>query len=505
MGSVPVPPQQQQIGALQPQALPAQQTQMQQSAPYSHMQPIQVQQSAGYPNMQAPAATPMNCEQILDPAFCKGPAMQSGYICSWQENECESVDPHEAHEAPERPEAGEAPKQKSDLCEAFSLNQFACQSRPGCVFEDFECKTAERAVIPHPFNANGGHGVFPNGAMPMGPAQPVQPLMPVPPMIPAQPVPPMSPVPVPAVPVPAGGALPAQPTQPANPEDRPGTAFTPQQPIGNAPQPIYPTPNVASQQTLPAHPTRPAHPMPTQPTKQPGPQFCASLPEPQCFGPSMRQGELCMWDAEDYECVTASEADMEAICNQFYRDPVKCDEHENCFWDEVDKECAENKYTGKISDKPVLTQICSNFHDIMSCASQAMCFWDTIANSNLGLCVNVIQAENVCRVLDTAIHCSTNALCHWQGGYCQAAGLHGLLQAAPRLQKYAAAAKGPQDKAAPTTNWPLDLLVGVGASVLGLTIGLFVSWAHAKYQTDQVSNEDYRDIMMDMNQVRQIV
>jgi len=61
-------------------------------------------------------------------------------------------------------------------------------------------------------------------------------------------------------------------------------------------------------------------------------------------------------------------------------------------------------------------------------------------------------------------------------------------------------------KAAPTTtNWQLDLLVGVGASVLGLTIGLFVSWAHAKYQTDQVSNEDYRDIMMDMNQVRQIV
>merc|ERR1719225_368332 len=219
----------------------------------------------------------------------------------------------------------------------------------------------------------------------MGPAQPVPPMIPaqpVPPMIPAQPVPPMNP---------------AQPTQPANPEDRPGTAFTPQQPIGNLPQPFYSTPIVASQhpaQTLPpAHPTRPAPPMPTQPIKQPGPQFCASLPEPQCFGPSMRQGELCMWDAEDYECVTALEADMEAICNQFYRDPVKCDQHENCFWDEVDKECAENTYTGKISDKPVLTQICSNFRDIMSCASQAMCFWDTIANSNLGLCVNVIQAE----------------------------------------------------------------------------------------------------------------
>jgi len=459
MGSAPVPPQHQpQIGAVPPQALPAQQIQMQQSAPYANMQPIQVQQS-GYPNMQAPAgATPMNCEQILDPAFCKGPAMQSGYICSWQENECESIDPHEAHEAPERPEAGEAPEQKNDLCEAFSLNQFACQSRPGCVFEDFECKTAERAVIPHPFNANGGHGVFPNGAMPMGPVPPMNPAQPVPPMIPAQPVPPMNPAqPAAPMPVPAGG-LPTQPTQPANPEDRPA-----------------------------------------------GPQFCASLPEPQCFGPSMRQGELCMWDAEDYECVTASEADMEAICNQFYRDPVKCDQHENCFWDEVDKECAENKYTGKISDKPILTQICSNFHDIMSCASQAMCFWDTIANSNLGLCVNVIQAENVCRVLDTAIHCSTNALCHWQGGYCQAAGLHGLLQAAPRLQK-SAAAKSPENKAAPATNWQLDLLVGVGASVLGLTIGLFVSWAHAKYQTDQVSNEDYRDIMMDMNtQVRQIV
>merc|ERR1719148_508969 len=307
------------------------------------------------------------------------------------------------------------------------------------------------------------------------------------------------------MPVPAG-ALPA-PTQPANPEDRPGTAFTPQQPIGIAPQPIYSTPNVASQhpaQTLPpAHPTRPA-----------GPQFCASLPEPQCFGPSMRQGELCMWDADDFECITASESDMEAICNQFYTDPVKCDQHENCFWDEVDKECAENqytgmisdKYTGMISDKPVLTQICSNLHDLYTCASQAMCFWDSIANSNLGLCVNVIQSENICRVLDTAIHCSTNVLCHYQDGYCQASGLHGLLQAAPRLQK-SAAAKGPENKAAPTTNWQSDLLVGVGASVLGLTIGLFVSWAHAKYQTDQqVSNEDYRDIMMDMNtQVRQIV
>lgn len=209
-----------------------------------------------------------------------------------------------------------------------------------------------------------------------------------------------------------------------------------------------------------------------------------------------------MWDAEDYECVTASEADMEAICNQFYRDPVKCDQHENCFWDEVDKECAENTYSGKLSDKPLLTQICSNFKDVMSCASQAMCFWDTIANSNLGLCVNVIQAQNVCRVLDTAIHCSTNALCHWQGGICKATEMHGL------LQKSAPASRGTQQrgqkKAAPM--WQQNLLVGFGASVLGLTIGILASWIHGKYQTDQVSNDDYRDIMMDMNsQMRQVV
>merc|ERR1719168_569549 len=68
-----------------------------------------------------------DCEQILDPNFCKGPAMDGpGFICSWQGNECDAINPS-------------SPK---GACKMLSNDQAACTMNPDCHWDakEFECE-----------------------------------------------------------------------------------------------------------------------------------------------------------------------------------------------------------------------------------------------------------------------------------------------------------------------------------------------------------------------------
>jgi len=214
----------------------------------------------------------------------------------------------------------------------------------------------------------------------------------------------------------------------------------------------------------------------------------------------MTPGEFCSWDEEDAECLSVSENDIEAICERFTKDPKLCDQHENCFWDEFDFECSEIEFAPNgepmneekpSESEPIFSTDCGNFQDVNSCAAQAHCFWDSVAGHAMGLCVNVIQAKNVCRVLDTAQHCSTNGLCHWRGTYCvPVAGLRSVHRSTTDVMK---------------AYVPTEFEVGMAASVLGLLLGLFLAWVQSKVnhaRSLMASNEDYRDIMMDINSQR---
>jgi len=114
-----------------------------------------------------------------------------------------------------------------------------------------------------------------------------------------------------------------------------------------------------------------------------------------------------MWDAEDFECSSVLEGDAEAICKQFAGDMQKCDAQLDCFWDTKDRECNEVKQGA--GAHVVVRTTCATLRTETDCAGTAACFWDD------QLCVNVVQAVNVCQVYTTPKLCSTNALCHWQG------------------------------------------------------------------------------------------
>merc|ERR1719483_1167934 len=91
----------------------------------SNMPPMQ----QGSPNMGAG----QDCEQILDPNFCKGPAMAGpGFICSWQGNECDAINPSD-------------PKGQ---CKMLSNDEAACTLQQGCHWEEFECEFGDQP-LPH--------------------------------------------------------------------------------------------------------------------------------------------------------------------------------------------------------------------------------------------------------------------------------------------------------------------------------------------------------------------
>jgi len=417
-----------------------------------------------------------DCEQILDPNFCKGPAMDGpGFICSWQGNECDAINPS-------------SPKGQ---CKMLSNDEAACTLQPGCHWEEFECEFGD-----HPLSHENQYAPQVPATGQIAPAAPPMPVTP-----PAAPV--AAPV-APAVPA-------AHYAAPVAPAPAPAQGMAPAPAQGMAPAPAH----GAVPQAAPAQGMAPAHPgahhgapavRPPPPAAPVVPQDCRRLMEPQCFGPSLKRGEVCMYDAEDFECRSRLSTDVEAVCKQFDRDPLKCDAHKDCFYDQLDRECSEIKFPGQGGRGaaghgqwampnlgPAMTYVsgtCSNYKDLHSCAGAAQCFWDSAAAP--GVCINALQAANVCHVLNTPQFCSTNMLCRWQNNMCSPT-------AGGRLRK----AHEPMTSEH-TTDWNRNLIFAGAASVLGLMMGLALSWAQAKYSNDNTSNEDYRDIMMDINS-RQVV
>lgn len=194
-----------------------------------------------------------------------------------------------------------------------------------------------------------------------------------------------------------------------------------------------------------------------------------------------------MWDAEDRECSSSRESNVEAICAQFARDPRKCDRHQNCFWDRIDRECEEARvYMGvQPSHFAYTNNPCSSNRYLDGCAAQPECFWDSTAGS--GMCVNLVQASNVCHVLNSAQECSTNGMCQWKSVICVTS--VGLQAVHNTVQK-------PQESSA----WEKKIIAGAVACVCGVFMGFFTFWARAKCLR-QTSNEDYRDIILDQQRL----
>jgi len=415
-----------------------------------------------------------DCEQILDPNFCKGPAMDGpGFICSWQGNECDAINPS-------------SPKGQ---CKMLSNDEAACTLQPGCHWEEFECEFGDQ-----PLSHENQYAPQVPATGQLAPAAPAAPMPATHPAVPVAPMAGAPPMPAthPAVPVaaPVAPAPPVAPAAPAHGHGMPPAPAAPAAPHGMPPAPHHVAPAV--------RPPPPAAPV--------VPQDCRRLMEPQCFGPSLKRGEVCMYDAEDFECRSRLSTDVEAVCKQFDRDPMKCDAHKDCFYDQLDRECSEIKFPGQGGRGaaghgqwampnlgPAMTYVsgtCSNYKDLHSCAGAAQCFWDSAAAP--GVCINALQAANVCHVLNTPQFCSTNMLCRWQNNMCSPT-------AGGRLRK----AHEPMTSEH-TTDWNRNLIFAGAASVLGLMMGLALSWVQAKYSNDNTSNEDYRDIMMDINS-RQVV
>merc|ERR1711879_204486 len=102
-----------------------------------------------------------------------------------------------------------------------------------------------------------------------------------------------------------------------------------------------------------------------------------------------------------------------------------------------------------------------NFKNVDQCASQAMCFWDNT------VCINVIQATNVCSVLEQPQPCSTNPLCHWQNNKCELANIPAPLAGGLRLQKTL-----DMPKATNTSSKTADYLIMFACGFTGALIGL---------------------------------
>lgn len=491
------------------------------------------------------------CEQIFDPAYCTGPAAGApGHMCVWdaQEYECKNVNMNE-------PE---------DVCKTLSHDQAACQAKMGCVFDllDFECKgkSTTTNVLPtgsYPNSAstashtnaypaatgtgfntiatsttaatnpygmgtgyntpvtskpavnygigtsaatNNGVGSYPSTATNTGayPATAAN--------TGAYPGSATSTGAYPATATNAGAAYPATSTD----TGAFSSMSTTKGALPNSANIFLPThlpattkfPSTTNRATVrPVIPgtsglltTRAAFPSPPLPVKG---NYCKSLPQVQCFGASNRLGRMCFWDAEDFECVEAAANDIEAICGQYSRDPVQCSLHQDCFWDARDGECSEVKKM-PFKNKPVLMAICGNFKTVDQCASQAMCFWDNT------VCINVIQATNVCSVLEQPQPCSTNPLCHWQNNKCELANIPAPLAGGLRLQKTL-----DTPKATNTSSKTADYLIMFACGFTGALIGLLFALVTQKVcQKSQQGGEEYdfyRDIVLDVNSQRRHV
>lgn len=196
-----------------------------------------------------------------------------------------------------------------------------------------------------------------------------------------------------------------------------------------------------------------------------------------------------MWDAEDRECSSSWESNVEAICAQFARDPRKCDRHQNCFWDRVDRECEEAIVPmGMLpSHFSFNAKPCASNLDVHGCAGQPECFWDSTAGR--GVCVNVVQASNVCHVLNSPQECSTNRICQWQGLQCVASAGLQRLHAVHKIDR----------KTQHSSTWEKKAFAATAACACGILVGFFTFWARSKCL--HTSNDDYRDIILDQQRL----
>merc|ERR1711941_150562 len=154
--------------------------------------------------------------------------------------------------------------------------------------------------------------------------------------------------------------------------------------------------------------------------------------------------------------------------------------HQDCFWDARDGECSEVKKM-PFKNKPVLMAICGNFKTVDQCASQAMCFWDNT------VCINVIQATNVCSVLEQPQTCSTNPICHWQNNKCELANIPAPSAGGLRLQKTLELPKA-TDTSSKTADYLIMFACGFTGALIGLLFALVTQIVCQKSKQASTSN-----------------
>jgi len=441
------------------------------------------------------------CEQIFDPAYCTGPAAGApGHMCVWdaQEYECKSVNMDE-------PE---------NVCKTLSHDQAACQAKMGCVFDllDFECKgkSTTTNVLPTGSYPNSASTASHTNAYPAATGTGFN-------TIATSTTAATNPygmgtgynTPVtskPAVNYGIGtsaatnngvGSYPSTATKTgAYPATAANTGAYPGSATSTGAYPATAT-NAGAAYPATSTDTGAFSSMSTTKGALPNRNYCKSLPQVQCFGASNRLGRMCFWDAEDFECVEAAANDVEAICGQYSRDPVQCSLHQDCFWDARDGECNEVKKM-PFKNKPVLMAICGNFKTVDQCASQAMCFWDNT------VCINVIQATNVCSVLEQPQTCSTNPICHWQNNKCELANIPAPLAGGLRLQKTLELPKA-TDTSSKTADYLIMFACGFTGALIGLLFALVTQKVCQKSQQGGEEYDFYRDIVLDVNSQRRHV
>merc|ERR1711972_1291092 len=115
--------------------------------------------------------------------------------------------------------------------------------------------------------------------------------------------------------------------------------------------------------------------------------------------------------------------------------------------------------------------------------------------------VNVVQASNVCAVYNTPVLCATNRLCHYHNGLCSLArsGAGGLNKL--NLQS----AHEGTEPASSTTTTTTDYFVMFACGFSGSLLGLLFALGTQKLCQRNASQEDYRDIVLDVNSHRRQV
>jgi len=194
-----------------------------------------------------------------------------------------------------------------------------------------------------------------------------------------------------------------------------------------------------------------------------------------------------MWDAEDFECSSYNEHDAEGLCKQYGLNPQQCDAQMDCFWDEKDHECTDVKgiIPGRGMRGASIRTTCVNYKTAETCAAQASCFWEQSQSQKV--CVNVVQAVNVCRVLTSPVTCSTNILCTWQGSSCDLASGHWLTQVNSKTStpKAAHTMKNSSQTEKKSSSTKISFIPSLIMVILGFAAGVLATLGcRKKKQTD---------------------